>query len=98
MGGETAEHFLVYDGWRRLLFVGAGELEKEWLVGLLAIEYADTVGMKLDDRMRDELRVLRLNGVRVLKERAPEVQRSQRRPSSHQRKKRKREEVQGVPR
>ena len=40
--GENAEHFVVYDAWRRLLFLGAGELEKEWLGGLIEVEYADT--------------------------------------------------------
>ena len=68
--GETMPHIVVYDAWRRLLFIGAGELQKEWIVGLLGIQGDDLKGGALDRRMR-ELRVVKLLGARMLKVKAP---------------------------
>lgn len=66
-GEGRGTHYIVADCWRRLLFLGAGELQREWLVGLIGVRGDDLRGDALDRRLAAELRVLQLLNVRVLK-------------------------------
>ena len=93
--GELADHLIVFDAWRRLLFLGAGELTKEWLVGLLGVQGGDLLRGRLDERLRN-LRVMRLMQVRVLMEKAPSAP-SKKKLTGRQREalKRKRAESEG---
>jgi hypothetical protein len=73
--GERREHLMVWDAWRRLIFLGAGELSEEWIAGVIGVQSADLRGSVLDDRLRDELRVLGVSAVRSLWERPSVVER-----------------------
>ena len=66
-GDGRATHYVVADCGRRLIFLGAGELELEWLVGLIMVCGKDLRGEALDCRLADDLRMLELLHVRVLK-------------------------------
>lgn len=66
--GCVAEHVMAYDAWRRLLYLGAGEMHTHWMAGLIGIRGDDYRGDTLDTRLREELRVVKLEAVRVLKE------------------------------
>ena len=68
--GMHHDHIVVFDGWRRLLFLGAGELNREWMVGLLGVRWEDMKSDTMDQRMR-ELHVIQLVQVRMLEARAP---------------------------
>ena len=63
--GALQNHLLVFGAWRRLLFLGAGEVHDQWIAGLLGVRGDDLRGERLDDRLR-KLRVVRLLQVRML--------------------------------
>ena len=70
-GGTCVPHMVVYDAWRHIIFLGAGEMDDEWIAGILGIRGDDLRGSKLDDRLRDELRIETLLDVRVVHEHIP---------------------------
>lgn len=84
-----ARHVVVMDTWRRLIFLGGGEVSESWLAGLLQYDGSDLRGDALDVRLR-ELRVLRILAVRVLKEKVTDGETATpvtgRKPSAWQRK------------
>ena len=57
--GVTELHMLVYDAWRRIIFIGAGEVHAEWIAGVIGVCGNDLRGNNLDNRLRDELRILK---------------------------------------
>ena len=85
--GKKRPHMLVFDAWRRLLFLGAGEVDQEWMAGLLGVQGKDLRGSTLDDRLL-KLRVLQLQQVRMLMCRCVDVPAD----TTYQRKKRKRKQ------
>ena len=95
--GVVAPHYAVADTWRRILFLGAGEMHEEWVAGIMGITADDMrcdiiEGVRqprLDARLRDELRVLQLLRVRLVKVKMTTHQTQPRRLTNHQRKKAK---------
>ena len=86
--GGVARHVVVVDTWRRLVFLGGGEVSEVWLAGLLEYDGTDLRGDALDVRLRT-LRILKLHSARLLKERStPAVadDHATRKPSKWQRK------------
>ena len=73
--GGLATHYIVADFWRRLIFLGAGELSLQWLAGLIRVSGNDR--HLLDERM-GQLRIKYLIGVRMLVEHSPRVRATQR--------------------
>ena len=63
-------HFCAFDAWRRLIFLGAGELHEEWIAGVIGVRIDDLRGSALDERLRADLRVLRLLEVREVRVKA----------------------------
>ena len=67
-----APHYTVADMWRRILFLGAGEMHEEWVAGIMGVTADDMrcdiiEGVRqprLDARLRGDLRVLQLLRVR----------------------------------
>ena len=67
--GLVAPHYTVADMWRRILFLGAGEMHEEWVAGIMGVTADDMrcdiiEGVRqprLDARLRDDLRVLQLD-------------------------------------
>ena len=75
--GGLATHYIVADFWRRLIFLGAGELSLQWLAGLIRVSGNDR--HLLDERMGQlELHIKSLIGVRMLVEHSPRVRANQR--------------------
>jgi hypothetical protein len=63
--GNPRAHMMVWDAWRRLLFLGAGELTDEWIAGVIGVTTEDlAVRARLDERLREQLRVLSVCAVR----------------------------------
>ena len=91
--GKPRGHLMAFDAWRRLLFLGAGELEEEWMAGLLGVCGDDLRGSRLDERLRD-LRVLRLQQVRLLVCKADDTALARGKLNACQRRKRAREREQ----
>ena len=75
--GGIGVHYMLADTWRRLLYLGAGEMREEWITGLLMIVGKDLryVGdppmPRLDQLLRNDLRILQLCRVRRLMRKAP---------------------------
>ena len=73
--GLVAPHYTVADMWRRILFLGAGEMHEEWVAGIMGVTADDMrcdiiEGVRqprLDARLHDDLRVLQLLRVRLVK-------------------------------
>ena len=73
--GLVAPHYTVADMWRRILFLGAGEMHEEWVAGIMGVTADDMrcdiiEGVRqprLDARLHDDLRVLQLLRVRFVK-------------------------------
>ena len=61
---------LVYDAWRHIIFLSAGEVDEQWIAGIIGVCGDDLRGSKLDNRLRNELRIIELLDVRLLMERA----------------------------
>ena len=68
--GECVLHVLVYDAWRHIIFLSAGEVDEQWIAGIIGVCGDDLRGSKLDNRLRNELRIIELLDVRLLMERA----------------------------
>ena len=54
-----------------MIFLGAGELHSEWIAGIIGVCGDDLRAGNLDNRLRRDLRVECLIGVRKLMEKAP---------------------------
>ncbi len=73
--GAVVPHYTVADTWRRILFLGAGEMHEEWVAGIIGITQDDMrcdiiEGVRqprLDTRLREDLRVVQLLRVRLVK-------------------------------
>ena len=96
--GLVAPHYTVADTWRRILFLGAGEMHEEWVAGIMGVTADDMrcdiiEGVRqprLDARLHDDLRVLQLLRVRLVKVKVTTAQTQPgRRLTNHQRKKAK---------
>ena len=61
--GDLVTHYVVADFWRRLVFLGAGELTLQWLAGIISVRGDDR--QLLDERLRG-LRIRSLTSVRML--------------------------------
>jgi hypothetical protein len=95
--GRLAPHYTVADTWRRILFLGAGEVREEWVAGIIGVTSDDMrhdiiEGVRqprLDTRLREDLRVMQLLRVRLVKVKAaPQAKPS--RPTNCDRKRAKR--------
>ena len=61
--GLVAPHYTVADMWRRILFLGAGEMHEEWVAGIMGVTADDMrcdiiEGVRqprLDARLHDDL-------------------------------------------
>ena len=73
--GDLVTHYVVADFWRRLLFLGAGELSLQWLAGIISVRGDDR--QHLDERLR-ELRIRSLTKVRMLWVQSKRVRANQR--------------------
>ena len=47
--GDLVTHYVVADFWRRLVFLGAGELSLQWLAGIISVRGDDR--QLLDERL-----------------------------------------------
>ena len=88
--GKLETHYVVADFWRRLVFLGAGELSLQWLAGIIGVRGDDREF--LDERLR-ELRIQTLVRVRMLWVQSERVRAKGHRPGRNgwARQKRKRE-------
>jgi hypothetical protein len=92
-GGTCVPHMVVYDAWRHIIFLGAGEMDGEWIAGILGICGNDLRGSNLDDRLRDELRIETLLDVRVVYEHVPSTRQKLSTKERRSAKKRKHEDL-----
>ena len=65
--GKMCIHYCVVDVWRNVFFLGAGDLNSEWLVGAIGICPDDLVGNTLGQKLWKDLRIGKLLRVRILK-------------------------------
>ena len=72
-GEFRTTHYVTLDFWRRLVFLGAGELQREWLVGVVGVDASDVREQRVDALMT-ELRVVRIMKVRTVMARAPRLE------------------------
>jgi len=85
-------HYVVADFWRRLIFLGVGELSLQWLAGIISVRGDDR--LYLDERLHD-LRIRSLTSVRMLWEQSERVRAQGKRRAGRNGSARKKRRAQG---
>ena len=92
--GDLVTHYVVADFWRRLVFLGAGELSLQWLAGIISVRGDDR--QLLDERLRG-LRIRSLTSVRMLWVQSERVRAQSQRPGRNGSSRKKRKAQGGLP-